>query len=99
MSRFGVLEFDLNNIITSFKEKPKLYGWINAGFFVFNKQIFDYLEDNSILEQEPLRNLARDGQLTAYSHTGLWECMDTYRDFEVLNKLWNENKAFWKVWG
>jgi len=98
MSRFGVLEFDSNHSVASFKEKPKLDGWINAGFFVLNKKIFDYLEENSVFEQEPLRNLAKDRQLTAYSHKGYWECMDTYRDFEMLNKFWNEGKAFWKVW-
>jgi len=96
-SRFGIIDFDMNHNITSFKEKPQVEGWINAGFFVFNKKVFDYLENNPVLEQDPLKKLAAEGQLTAYPHHGLWECMDTHRDFEYLNKLWREGKAFWKV--
>lgn len=99
MSRFGIVEFNSDHAIKSFKEKPKLDGWINGGFFVFKKEFFNYLDGNPILEQEPLRKLAEENQLVAYPHTGFWECMDTYRDFEFLNKLWKEGKAFWKVWG
>ncbi len=98
MSRFGILEFDNNHIVTSFKEKPKLEGWINAGFFVFKKDIFNFLDGNPVLEQEPLKRLAEEGQLSAYPHNGLWGCMDTHRDFEELNKLWSSGRAFWKVW-
>ncbi|HIH17783.1 MAG TPA: glucose-1-phosphate cytidylyltransferase [Nanoarchaeota archaeon] len=97
-SRFGVIEFDATHSVNSFKEKPKLDGWINGGFFVFNKEIFRYLEGNPVLEQDPLKTLALQNQLTVYPHAGLWECMDTHRDFEHLNKLWKEGKAFWKVW-
>ncbi|MEK6852329.1 MAG: glucose-1-phosphate cytidylyltransferase [Nanoarchaeota archaeon] len=98
MSRFGVIEFDDSHSVVSFKEKPKLDGWINAGFFVFKKDIFDYLEGDPVLEKEPLSKLSRENQLTAYPHRGLWECMDTHRDFEFLNSLWKDGRAFWKIW-
>lgn len=98
MSRFGVLEADENHSVQSFKEKPKLDGWINAGFFVLNRKVFDYLDENCVFEQDPLKNLAKEGQLTAFKHNGLWECMDTYRDYEFLNSLWKQGKAFWKIW-
>jgi glucose-1-phosphate cytidylyltransferase len=98
MSRFGIIEFDNEGTITSFKEKPKLDGWISGGFFVFKKGIFDYLKENDILEEEPLKKLARDKQLSAYLHQGFWECMDTFKDLQRLNQFWNTNKAFWKIW-
>lgn len=99
VSRFGELKLDGNKIV-KFHEKEFLEEvWINGGFFVFEKKIFDYLEDDStILEQEPLRRLAAEGQLSVHKHDGYWQCMDTYREFELLNKLWEEGKAPWKVW-
>jgi glucose-1-phosphate cytidylyltransferase len=107
MSPFGVVEVDDNSIVTSFKEKPFLPGLINGGFFVFNRKIFDYLDDNSVLEEEPLRKLTQEKQLAAYQHKGFWACMDTYKDYERLNKLWEEGvmphtgfkgKPPWKIW-
>ena len=88
------------NQVTEFKEKPQTgEGWINGGFFVFEKEIFEYLNgDDTILEADPLERLAKDGQLMAYKHEGFWQCMDTLRDKINLNKLWNEGNAPWKKW-
>ena len=99
--RFGLLDVDDNNKVLSFLEKPKGDGggWINAGFFVCEPKVFDYIKgDDTIFEQEPLQNLAKDGELFAYKHYGFWKPMDTLRDKRQLQKLWEENKAPWKVW-
>ncbi|MBN2515986.1 MAG: glucose-1-phosphate cytidylyltransferase [Deltaproteobacteria bacterium] len=99
-SRFGELKINQNQV-ESFNEKPEGNGsLINGGYFVFNKGIFDYLhdEDTCDLEIGPLERIASDGQLMVYKHGGFWACMDTLRDMEYLNKLWNEKKAEWKVW-
>ena len=73
-------------------------GWINAGYFIFEPQVFDYLETNSILEREPLTKLAREGQLMAFKHEGFFQPMDTLREMMMLNEMWDSNKAPWKVW-
>lgn len=99
-SRFGELKVK-DDQVEVFSEKPGTSsGLINGGFFVFNKRIFDYLsvDDYCDLEIGALEKIAYDGQLMVYKHTGYWACMDTFRDMEYLNKLWNENKAFWKIW-
>ena len=72
--------------------------WINGGFFVFNSEIFNFLESNSVLERDVLPILAGEGQLSAFKHEGYWQPMDTYREFMILNELWDANKALWKVW-
>ena len=97
--RFGALDLDKNEI-KAFKEKPKGDGaWINGGFFVLEPQIFEYIEgDETIWEREPLENLARDGQLMAYKHTGFWHPMDTLRDKRKLETLWETGSAPWKIW-
>tara|TARA_B100001057_G_scaffold184276_1_gene185006 strand:+ start:19951 stop:20718 length:768 start_codon:yes stop_codon:yes gene_type:complete len=97
-ARFGSLEINKENTIVKFKEKPQIgEGWINGGYFVFNYEIFDYLENEStILERKPLENLAIENQLKAFHHSGFWHCMDTIRDKESLNKIWSEGKAPWK---
>jgi len=87
MSRYGVIELK-NGLVTSLREKPKLEGYINGGYFVFNRRIFDYLSDNSVLEREPLQRLAQEGQLAAYKYDGFWYAMDTFKEFEELNSLW-----------
>lgn len=98
MSQFGVLEAT-DSLVKSFKEKPRLDGIINGGFFVFNRKIFSYLkEDSTILEEEPLRTLTREQQLALYEHHEFWKCMDTPKDAADLNRMWDENKAEWKVW-
>ena len=100
--RFGALNISQDNTITSFTEKPKGDGnWINGGFFVCEPEVFDYIpanDDTSIFERAPLENLAKDGKMHAYRHTGFWKPMDTLRDNTELNNLWNSGKAPWKVW-
>ncbi|HEX4947736.1 MAG TPA: glucose-1-phosphate cytidylyltransferase [Blastocatellia bacterium] len=97
-SQFGVLQFNAENVITEFQEKPLLPDWINGGFFVFNRSVFDYLQDDSVLEREPFEQLAREGQIMAYRHHGFWKCLDTYKDHLEFNQLWDEGKAEWKLW-
>ncbi|OHB58198.1 MAG: glucose-1-phosphate cytidylyltransferase [Planctomycetes bacterium RBG_13_44_8b] len=98
--RFGLLDIDKKSNINSFLEKPKTEGtWINAGFFILEPQVFNYIEGNSTTwEREPLENLAKDGQLNAYKHNGFWMCMDTLRDKIELEKIWQSGKVPWKVW-
>lgn len=98
-SRFGVLELNDEGRVDSFAEKPTADGWINAGYFIFNRRIFDYLGgDDCILEREPLEKLAGEGELMAYRHDGFFFAMDTYREYLYLNDLWNSGEAPWKVW-
>lgn len=99
--RFGVLDISEDNTtITSFAEKSKEDGgWINGGYMVLESRIFDYINgDDTFLEKEPLESLAKDKMLNAYKHNGFWQCMDTQRDKELLEQLWKENNAKWKVW-
>lgn len=100
VSRFGVLDLERDGRVQQFAEKPQAEGWINAGFFVFNRRVFDYFQggDRCIMEHEPLERLAADGQLVAFRHTGFFFAMDTYREYEVLNKMWQSGEAPWKVW-
>jgi len=97
-ARFGGMKFDGDRVI-EFDEKPQAgEGWINGGFFVFEPQIFEYLNgDETVLEREPLENLAADNQLMAYKHNGFWQCMDTMREHQKLEELWKTG-APWKVW-
>lgn len=97
-ARFGGLIFD-GDLVSDFTEKPQIgEGWINGGFLVFEPGIFDYLEgDQSSLEGDALERLARDHQLAAYRHDGFWQCMDTLRDKRLLERLWVEGRAPWKV--
>lgn len=98
--RFGVLNIDNHHGVESFEEKPSdEIGWINGGFFVLERAVIEYIQDDSTSwELEPLRNLARDGHLTAFHHTGFWQPCDTLRDKRVLEKLWHDGKAPWKLW-
>lgn len=100
MSRFGEL-LTQGSLVTDFSEKPvSADSYINGGFFVFRREFFEYLspDDSCVLELEPLRRLARDGQLAMYPHEGFWHCMDTYRDLQVLSRLWEGAHPPWKVW-
>lgn len=98
-SRFGVLDLDEQRLVRRFREKPRSEDWINIGYFIFEPEIFDYLEDDeTVLEQEPLRRLAEAGQLAAYPHSGFWQPMDTYRESRELNDLWDAGKAPWRNW-
>ena len=99
--RFGALVIKDDKMITSFMEKPKgEESWINGGFFVCEPEIFDYIPDGDdvIFERAPLENLAKDNKLNAYKHRGFWQPMDTLRDKNELNALWEENKAPWAKW-
>jgi len=98
--RFGELTEKDGNIL-SFKEKPRTsVGIVNGGYMVFNKKIFEYLseDENCDFEFGALENLAKAGEIMVYKHTGAWDCVDHERDIHYLNKLWNEKKAFWKIW-
>ena len=99
-ARFGALEINSNNIITSFQEKPKGDGiWINGGFMVMEPEIFNYIDnDETILESDTLPKLANKGKLSCYKHSGFWKPMDTRRDMIKLNELWIDNNAEWKLW-
>jgi glucose-1-phosphate cytidylyltransferase len=98
-SRFGILNINDHEKVLDFTEKPQIDGWASVGFFVFNREIFNYLGGSDcILEQEPLEKLALDGQLMAYRHHGFFYAMDTYREYKYLNELWDQNNAPWKVW-
>lgn len=98
-ARFGGMVIK-DGVVRYFKEKSQTgEGWVNGGFFIFSRGVFDYLKgDDDVLEGEPLEHLARDGQLMAYEHNGFWQCMDTVRDRDVLEHLWASNEAPWKVW-
>ena len=98
--RFGTLTIGKNSYITKFEEKPVGNGgWINGGFFVLEPEALDYIKgDETFWERKPLGNLAKDGELLAYRHTGFWKPMDTLRDKRELKKMWDSGKAPWKVW-
>ena len=98
--RFGVLDIDDSQTVRQFSEKAKEDGgWINAGFMVLEPESFSYIEgDQTYFEKEPLENMAKDGNLAAYRHEGFWKCMDTLRDKEMLDQMWNSGDAPWKRW-
>jgi glucose-1-phosphate cytidylyltransferase len=98
-ARFGTMHFQGDQVL-EFKEKLQTgEGWINGGFFVFEPEVFDYLDgDDTVLEAKPLETLAAEGQLMAYKHEGFWQCMDTLRDKIRLQELWTSGTAPWKVW-
>lgn len=100
-ARFGELNISTDQDVLSFKEKPQTTeGWINGGFFVLEPEFFDLIDgDYTVLEEEPLERAAEAGQLKAYIHDGFWQCMDTMRDKNVLENLWQSGQAPWKVWG
>ena len=95
--RFGELTVEDDRVV-SFQEKPQAgEGWINGGFFVFEPEVFDFIEDDStMLERAPLEQLAKKGELMVYHHPGYWQCMDTLRDKLMLDELWQSDQAPWK---
>jgi glucose-1-phosphate cytidylyltransferase len=97
-NRFGALQIDNDNFVREFSEKPVSEKRVNGGFFIFEANIFDFLNDESVLEGEPLEKLSRSGELKAYKHDGYWQPMDTYREVIELNNLWDADKAPWKIW-
>ena len=98
LSRFGVMDLALDGTVEHFREKPITDDYVNAGFFVFEPEVFSYLDEDCVLEREPLERLAGAGQLVAYRHDGFWQPMDTYREYQMLNALWDAGNAPWKIW-
>jgi glucose-1-phosphate cytidylyltransferase len=98
--RFGAIKINDENKVKNFQEKPDGDGsWVNGGYFVLNPKVIDRInDDQTVWENDPLSSLARDGELYAFKHHGFWQPMDTLREKILLNKLWNEGKAPWKVW-
>lgn len=97
VSNFGLLDISTGGEVTAFREKPILKDWINGGFFVFNRKVFEYLESDSVLEREPLEKLASENDLMAFQHDGFWKCMDTHKDQLEFNEIWERN-PIWKTW-
>lgn len=98
--RFGELGMDAVGKVLEFNEKPQTSeGWISGGYFVCRREMLDYIGgDNVMLEQEPMRRIVGDGELMVYRHDGFWQCMDTYRDYSLLNDLWAADSAPWRRW-
>jgi len=99
--RYGTIVAENNGKISNFMEKPPGDGaWINAGFFVLNTKVFEYIQDgdNTIFERAPLENLAKNGELYTFKHLGFWKCMDTLRDKQQLQEIWESGNAPWMVW-
>jgi len=95
--QWGVVELGGDDRVEGFVEKPRSEHWINGGFFCLEPGALDYLDEDSVLEREPLQRLAADGQLHAYRHEGFWDCMDTYKDAVELNDLWVSGSAPWST--
>ena len=98
ISRFATVEHDKDGKICDWNEKNPLEGYINAGFFVLEHTVLDYIAGDVELEEEPMKRLAREGKLGMYKHDRFWQCMDTYRDYLLLEDLWGSGRAPWKVW-
>jgi glucose-1-phosphate cytidylyltransferase len=99
-SQWGFVYTDGNGLVTGFEEKPQVREWVNGGFFVFERGVFDYLRgsDDLILEREPFERLAADGQLAMYPHSGFWRAMDTFKDVRDMESIWESGQAPWRVW-
>lgn len=97
-TRFGAMQIEEDDRVSEFLEKPRAEKWVNGGFFIFQPEVFNYLTPNCILETTPLETLAQKGELSAYKHEGFWQPMDTFRESQELNKLWDNNSAPWKIW-
>ena len=98
-SRYGMIDMQDNQVL-SFREKSQSdVGWINGGFMVLDPKVLDYIDgDNTMFEREPMEKIAQDGQLMSYCHEGFWQCMDTLRDKQKLDALWESGNAPWKIW-
>ncbi|MBI2971106.1 MAG: glucose-1-phosphate cytidylyltransferase [Candidatus Aenigmarchaeota archaeon] len=97
-SPFGIINFDESRKVLDFEEKPILDHYINGGFFVFDKKIFDFLEEGEDIEKDLFPKLSKKDLVYAYKHDGFWACMNTHQDNVTLNELWNKKEAKWKVW-
>jgi glucose-1-phosphate cytidylyltransferase len=98
LSRFGVMDLAATGSVLHFREKPVMDDYVSAGFFVFEPEVMEYLDDDCVLEQAPLEALVADNQLVAYRHEGFWQPMDTYRESKMLNELWDSGAPPWKLW-
>lgn len=98
VTRFGIVDLDEHGRVVKFREKPKTDDWVSAGFFVFDRKVFDYIDLEDTLEIEPLGALAKDGELVAFQHHGFWQPMDTFRELTLLKKLWDSGAPPWKLW-
>ncbi|MDA0239653.1 MAG: glucose-1-phosphate cytidylyltransferase [Proteobacteria bacterium] len=99
--RFGEMDAEAAGKVIAFNEKPQAAGgWISGGFFIARREIFEYLDERAdlVLEEEPFRALVRDGEMMVFNHHGFWQCMDTYRDFRLLNQIWGAGDAPWRNW-
>jgi glucose-1-phosphate cytidylyltransferase len=96
--QFGVAELNGDGVVRGFVEKPRSERWVNGGFFCFEPSVLDLLGPDTVLERGPLSHLASAGGLRAFRHEGFWDCMDTYKDAVVLNDLWAQGRAPWKIW-
>lgn len=97
VSRFGLVEFEKNGEVIEFIEKPTLDSFVNIGYMVLTRQIFQYLNGNLVFENEPLKSLAKNKEIYAFKHPGFFRPMDTYREYLELNTMWDEDKAPWRV--
>ena len=96
-SKFGVIKVNDDNLVSGFDEKPILTTWINGGFMVFKKKVFDYINAGE-LEHDALRRLAKIKELSLYKHEDFWYCMDTYKEVEELNEIWEKENPPWRIW-
>jgi glucose-1-phosphate cytidylyltransferase len=96
--QFGVADIDGEDRVRGFHEKPRAEHWVNGGFLVLEPGVLDYVDEASVLEREPMERLAADGRLRAFRHEGFWDCMDTDKDRTMLNDLWAQGEAPWKLW-
>ena len=95
---FGIVEIDEEGVVREFKEKPLMNDWINGGFMVLNKKALEQIQEGDDLEKEVFERLVGLGEICAYKHDGFWKSMTTFKDNQDLNKLWDDGKAYWKVW-
>lgn len=99
LSRFGVVDVDEKGIIGRFREKPQMDDWVNIGYMVLKPEVIDLIpDDSSVFEQEPLHALAEQGRIAAFKHDGFWQPMDTFREAQLLNELWETGKPQWRIW-
>ena len=97
ISRFATVEHDNKGRVVDWNEKKQLEGYMNSGFFVLENKVLDYIQGDVEFEEEPMKRLAQEGEVSMYRHEAFWHCMDTYRDFSLLNELWKSGKAPWNI--
>jgi glucose-1-phosphate cytidylyltransferase len=96
--QFGIADLNGDGVVRGFVEKPRSEHWVNGGFFCFEPSVLDLIEPDDVLERQTLGRLAAAGELRAFRHERFWDCMDTYKDAVLLNDLWAEDRAPWKLW-